>query len=124
MDESLLLSGVKDEFRVELQVAFRLDGKVGEEVLLVDIDAAEPVAVGDLLDPRHPEQFLLVGDGEGKDQGDGVPGDEPAGGGGLDAGIPGADHGAQQAEGKDGDGDADDGEQVRSRCRKAFLMRS
>jgi len=104
------LVGGKDELRVELQVALHIHGEIGEEIFFIDIDAAEPVAVGDYLHPFNLADAVLVGYGKRKDKGDGVPGDQPAGGGGVDPRIPGADDRAQHAERQNGDGYAQNGE--------------
>ena len=90
--EGLLLLRRNHKFRIQLQVSFGLDGKVGEKVLLLDVDAAEPVAVRDQFDALDPTNLVLVGERQGEHQGDGIAGHQAIGGRGLDACVPGADH--------------------------------
>ena len=56
------------ELGVEDPIGLVVDGELGKEVLLVLVDPAEPVGVGDLLHPRRPLDPVLVGQGQGLDQ--------------------------------------------------------
>ena len=109
-EEGLLLRVAEDEFRVDGHIGPRLHAEVRKEILLVDVDAAEPVAPGDELHPFDLPDLFGVGDREGEDDRDRVSRDEAGGRSGLDAGVPGADHRPEQAEGQNGHGDAQDRE--------------
>ena len=109
----LLLKGLElifrnDEFGKKIEKALRPDRHAREEMPFVNIDAAKPVGIGNLAHPGNLQDFLPITDGQREDQGDGIPRHETVRGGGGNPGIPGIHHGAQQAEGKDGHGHAQD----------------
>jgi len=107
-DHRCILFRRKDELSVKLEIAFDVDGEIGKQVLLIDVDSPEPVAVGNDFHPFDLADAVLVGNGQGKDEGDGVAGDEAAGRGGFHTGVPGIDEGPQHAEGQYGYGYAQD----------------
>ena len=55
--EGLLLLGRDHEFGIEVQIGPGIHGEIGEKVLLVDIDSAEPVGIGDRLDAGNGRIF-------------------------------------------------------------------
>ena len=92
------------------EVAADVHGKLREEAPLVDVDAAEPAAVSHPGNAGNGLDLGQIGDGQGKDQGDGVPGHQAGRGGGVHPGIPGRHHGAQQGKGQHRHRHAQDGE--------------
>ncbi len=90
-----------DEFRVEIEEILRADGHAREEMTLIDVDPAKPVAVRCLADPGHLQDLLTIGDRQGKDQRHRTARYQPIGGRGRDPDVPGLHHGAQQAKRQD-----------------------
>ena len=85
-------------FRIKIKIGSGFNGKVGKEVFFIDIPPPKPVSVGNNADAVHATDFILVGNGQGKDQGNGVSRNQTAGRRGFHAGIPCADDGSQQAK--------------------------
>jgi len=84
--------------RVKREVARAVDREAGEEVLLVDVDAAKPVGPGDLAHAVDLADALGVVQRQGVAQRDRTARDQARVGGGVDTRIPGVDDGAQQPE--------------------------
>jgi hypothetical protein len=89
-------------FRIEIKVAPRLNGVIGEEVLLIDIDPPKPVAVRDLLHPADLPNLFFVGEGKWENEGDRIPGNQAVCCRCFGARIPGTDKSTEQSEGQDG----------------------
>ncbi len=54
----------ENKFRIELQITLGLNGKVGEKVLFVDVDAAKPVSIRYDVHPADLTDFILVVEGQ------------------------------------------------------------
>src|SRR5262249_18457132 len=98
------------KFRVYLTVIFHVDYKLGKEILLILVDAAEPVIVSDSLDARNSRDFVVVGDGHKVHQAHSVDHDQPVGAGNFDAAIKGAPHDGQKRKENQGDCKRPDGQ--------------
>ena len=68
--EGLPLVVGDQELAVHVPVRLGVDRELREEVLLVLVHAAEPVGAGRLLDARHAQDAVAVGDGQRLDQRD------------------------------------------------------
>jgi len=98
----LLLLLVQDKFRIQGKVGDGFDAEIGEKILFIDIDAAEPIAPGNRFDAFHLMNFPRVGNGQGENDGNGVARHQPGGGRRLHARVKGADDRAQQTERQNG----------------------
>ena len=70
----------KDKFRINFHKTPGFHRQIGKEVLFVLVNAAEPGAIGNGPDPLYLTDFVLVGNGKGENEGDGIPGDQAGGG--------------------------------------------
>src|SRR6266404_7004728 len=106
----LLLFWRKQELRVGSEISGSVDGELGKEIALGDVDAAEPVC------PRHAgyaidlPYALRVVERQRKGQRDRIARHQPGARACVGAGVPRVDDGMQQAERGDGDDNADDGQ--------------
>ena len=107
--------------RVHVQEAFRVHGKIGEEILHVDIDAPEPIHGRHLTHARHLFDARLIRGRHGKSHGDGVSGYQAVHRSVLHARVETVDYRSEEAEGKDGYGDAEDGEPAPEPVAKSVL---
>src|ERR1700730_2518787 len=108
--KSLFLFRRKQELRVGSEVSGSVDGELGKEIALGDVDAAEPVCprhAGYPIDLSYP---LRIGERQRKGEGDRIARHQPGAGACIGARVPGIDDGMQQAERGDGDDNADDGQ--------------
>src|SRR6266446_3698610 len=106
----LLLFWRKQELRVGSEISGRVDGELGKEIALGDVDAAKPVC------PRHAgyaidlPYALRVVERQRKGQRDRIARHQPGTRACIGAGVPRVDDGMQQAERGDGDDNAGDGQ--------------
>ena len=68
----LFLQRIKHKFRIEFEICPGFNAEIREEIFLVNIDAAKPVAVGDDLHSFHLPDFFLIGNGQRENNGNGV----------------------------------------------------
>ena len=102
-DKGLLLILRENKLGIQLQKTLRLNGLVGEKILFIDIDAAEPVAIGNVFDSRYLANSLIIGDRQRKDERDGIAGHQAGRHRALDTNMPQADYGPEQTKGENGD---------------------
>jgi len=108
VEEILELLRRHDELRVQGEIVPGVDRKLRKEVLLVNVDAGEPVGVTDGLDTAGPPDPTQITDGQWEGERDGVAGDEALGRGRLGPRIPGIHHRTQDRKGQHGHHDARD----------------
>src|SRR6266404_1554073 len=114
LDEILPLIFGDDELAHHLAVVFNVNGKLREEIFLVDIYTAKPIVVGDGLNARDGQDFVAVRDGHGLNQPDAVGNDQTVGTGNFRAAAESALHHGEEheknqrnSEGADGQDQAD-----------------
>ena len=61
-----------EEFRVDLEKRFRIDGQTGEKLIFVDIDAGEPHRESYFVDARHLRDTVAIRERQWKDKGNRV----------------------------------------------------
>src|SRR2546427_7401553 len=109
LDEILPLIFGDDELAHYLAVVFDVNGKLREEIFLLDVYAAEPIVVGDGLDARDGQDFVPVCDGHGLNQPDAVGNHQAVGAGNLRAAAESALHHGEKHKENQSDGERADG---------------
>src|SRR6266849_1389498 len=109
LDEILPLIFGDDELAHHLAVVFDVNGKLREEIFLVDIYTAKPIVVGDGLNALDGQDFVAVRDGHGLNQPDSVGNDQTVGAGNFRAAAERALHHREKHEENQSDGERADG---------------
>src|SRR6266403_878272 len=109
LDEILPLIFGDYELAHYLAVVFDVNGKLREEIFLLDVYAAEPIVVGDGLDARDGQDFVPVCDGHGLNQPDAVGNHQAVGAGNLRAAAESALHHGEKHKENQSDGERADG---------------
>src|SRR6266849_103897 len=98
-----------DELTHHLAVVFDVNGKLREEIFLIDVHAAKPIVVGDGLDPLDGQDCVAVCDGYGLNQPDPVGNYQTVGAGNFRASAESALHHGEEHEKNQRDGEGADG---------------
>src|SRR5712664_3009647 len=83
LNEVLPLVLRHDKLAHHLAVVFDVNGKLREEIFLIDVHAAKPIIVSDGLDARDGQNFVAVRDGHRLNQPDAVGNHQAVGAGNL-----------------------------------------
>src|SRR5712664_238415 len=109
LDEILPLIFGDDELAHHLAVVFDVNGKLREEILLLDVHAAQPVVVGDGLHARDRQDLVPVCDGHGLNQPDAVGNHQAVSAGNLRAAAESALHHGEKHKENQSNGERADG---------------
>src|SRR6266404_2955363 len=109
LDEILPLIFGHDELAHYLAVVFDVNGKLREEIFLLDVHAAEPIVVSDGLDALNRQDFVAVRDGHGLNQPDPVGNYQTVGAGNFRAAAESALHHGEKHEENQRDGEGANG---------------
>ena len=106
--ECLELIGGYDEFRIEIENCFGVDGHPGEKLRFVNVDAAKPIGIRDGLDARNLRDTIAISIGDGENKRHRITCDQPVRCRHLNAGIPGRYDSSEESKGHDGYGNSHD----------------
>src|SRR6266403_114491 len=109
LDEILPLIFGHDELAHHLAVVFNVNGKLREEIFLIDVYAAKPIVVGDGLDALNRQDFVAVRDGHGLNQPDAVGNYQAVGAGNFRAAAESAFHHGEKHKENQSDGEGANG---------------
>src|SRR6266404_3190672 len=109
LDEILPLIFGHDELAHHLAVVFNVNGKLREEIFLLDVHAAKPIVVGDGLDALNRQDFVAVRDGHGLNQPDPVGNYQTVGTGNFRTAAESALHHGEKHEENQRDGEGANG---------------
>jgi len=109
-DEIVPLIVGNAEFGKNLALIFDVNGELREEILLMLVDAAESVVVGEGLDARNAQDLVLVGNRQRLNDGNAVDDHQAVGTGDVRAAAEGALNDGKEGEQEQGNCERADGE--------------